>query len=393
MHATVRVDLADRSYDVLAGAGLFGRVPDMVQEALGEPPGAGWIVADSALEARARSLQCDLHARGWSVRCSLLDASEQVKSLDSASSLFSEMARARNPIFGRDAVVFALGGGVTGDLAGFVASTFKRGVRWVNIPTTLLAMVDASVGGKTGVNLDTGTTLHKNVVGTFHQPSLVVIDADLLATLPVRHYRCGLAECVKHAMLCRCGPGNDDAELFVDTRRFIEGGIVPGRDVPSLRDLIVRNVALKAHVVGSDERETASDVLGGRALLNLGHTYAHVIEGGVPQEAQVLLHGEAVALGLIAASRTACVMHRVSEEFVGAVTRLIGAAGLPTRVAGLPGNETMLRLMRSDKKARGDHFRMILPIERVRGEFGYAEVVSDPPDSAVAAGWDAIRGD
>ena len=208
-----------------------------------------------------------------------LPPGEESKSLDQASNLCRELVRAG---LDRSSAIFSLGGGVIGDLAGFVAATLFRGIAFVNLPTTLLAQVDSSVGGKTGVNLPEG----KNLVGTFHQPRLVVADVLTLRTLPVREFRSGLAEVVKHAMIA-------DQELFrileEDADRILE------RDPLTLQAIIARNCAIKARVVEADEREA-----GMRAVLNFGHTVGHAVEAAAGYGA--VTHGEAVAYGMLVAT-------------------------------------------------------------------------------------------
>jgi 3-dehydroquinate synthase len=245
-------------------------------------------------------------------------------------------------------------------------------------------MVDASVGGKTGVNLRAGDMLHKNFVGAFHQPRLVVASVDTLASLDDRQFRAGLAECIKHTMV----GGDIDPELGRWTADHLDR--VLARDEGALIELIARNVAVKAAIVAGDERETAET--GGRALLNLGHTFAHAIEtidtlspDGVASHAP-LLHGEAVALGLVAASATASAMGRVDPGFVVAAEALIGRAGLPTRVAGLPPTDTLLARMAHDKKAIGGVQRLVLPAAP-----GRAGTVRTPPRDAVSRGIERIR--
>lgn len=327
-----------------------------------------------------------LKSRGILCFRRLQEAHEEHKNTGSVTALLHCIAQGKHE---RAEPVISLGGGITGDVAGFVAAIYRRGIPWVNCPTTLLAMVDASVGGKTGVNLDLGDPEHpdlkKNMVGAFHQPILVVADVDTLSTLPDRELRCGLAECVKHGMIAAefGEPGLLDwTEASLE--RFL------GRDAEALTELIARNVAVKAAVVRGDEREEADE--GGRALLNLGHTFGHAIEplpklspDGDPANAP-LKHGEAVALGLVAACRTAAAMGLCPGSLGDRVCAIFKRAGLPVAVAGLPEEERLLALMAHDKKVRAGKLRLVLPVAS-----GLAKVVQDPPVPAVRAGLTAIR--
>ncbi|HEX2839377.1 MAG TPA: 3-dehydroquinate synthase family protein [Phycisphaerales bacterium] len=394
MSHTVRVNLGSRSYDVAVGVPADA-VGDLLRRVC---PSAArcFVVADPACSTSP--ITTSLIAAGLQVRVWNMDdpdgqsatgrrmtagtgVTESVKSLDTVEHLCGQFAAAG--LDRRDAVL-AVGGGIVGDLAGFAAAIYRRGIAWVNMPTTLLAMVDASVGGKTGANLFTATSTVKNMAGAFHQPSLVVIDPNWLATLPPRHLRAGLAECIKHALLYRSVPGFGDHDLWNNTSDIIRRADLV-RDPSAVADLIARNVTLKARVVEHDEFEIAPDATGGRALLNLGHTFAHVIEGLPGQD---VLHGEAVGLGLVAAAHTARSLGRVDQEFVQTVCASVSGAGLPTSLAGLPTCHDLTQRMRGDKKTLGGKLRLILPGP---GVWGYAGIVADPPDTAVHAGWDAIR--
>lgn len=384
---TVHVRTASRAYDVVIGSGTLARLGEGARRALPRPPARALIVADDGLpQALIDTVAASLASAGLTSSIARVAAHESAKSLAAAESVLATAARTRHE---RTEPLVALGGGITGDLAGFAAATYRRGVPWINAPTSLLAMVDASVGGKTGVNLDlggpSGPDLKKNMVGAFHQPHLVVADVDTLRSLPDRELRCGLAECVKHGLL---SPGFGDAALL----DWTEGNVARflARDADSLIELVARNVTVKAAVVGGDEREEADD--GGRALLNLGHTFGHAIEtlpaltpDGNPAHAP-LKHGEAVALGLIAACRTAAALNLCPPSIGDRVRSLLAGAGLPTTVAGLPDQRTLLALMAHDKKSRGGRMRLILPCGS-----GGARVVEDAPPSAVEVGLDAIR--
>jgi 3-dehydroquinate synthetase len=292
---------------------------------------------------------------------------------------------------------------VVGDLAGFAAASYRRGVPVIQCPTTLLAMVDASVGGKTGVNLDLGTAeapdLKKNAVGAFHQPSLVLVDTDSLGSLAPRHLRAGLAECIKHGLIAADA---GDPGLLEWTGANLERLL--GLDQGLVTELVTRNVAVKARIVVGDEREEASS--GGRALLNLGHTFGHAIETlarlsfegpgrvyregtgpGGDRRATLLLHGEAVGLGLVAAATCSAKLGLCPMGLVEQVRDLLTRAGLPTTVVGLPSDEAIITLMGHDKKAMGGVMRLVLPVGG-----GRAKVVANPALGAVVAGLAAIRG-
>lgn len=244
----------------------------------------------------------------------------------------------------RKATVVALGGGVVGDLAGLAAALYMRGIDVVQVPTTLLAQVDSSVGGKTAIDTPRG----KNLVGAFHQPRLVLADIDVLATLPERQLRSGWAEVIKHGLIC-------DAAFFDWLAG--EGAAGAGGDAAALEQAVVRSVEIKAEVVGQDEREG-----GRRALLNLGHTFGHAIETALGFDEAALTHGEAVALGCCLAFRFSAEQGLCSAAEADRVAEVFAAAGLPTRLgqAGAFDTEALVALMASDKKAEGGRLTLIL---------------------------------
>jgi 3-dehydroquinate synthase len=260
----------------------------------------------------------------------------------------------------RQDVVVALGGGVTGDLAGFVASICLRGLSLMQIPSSLLAMVDSSVGGKTGVNMPVG----KNLVGAFYQPGMVLIDPRLLETLPQPEYRSGMAEVIKHALIQPSTPlGGTD---LLETLSTLDVDPLP-RD--AVAALLERNVAIKHSVVQADERES-----GLRMILNFGHTAGHAIEA----DGYRYRHGEAVALGLIVASRVAAALDRVERDYVTRVETLIERAGLPTRLEGAA--DAVLGRLSRDKKNVDGALHWILP----RAD-GIVEPVTDVPIDVIRA--------
>ncbi|MBN8597669.1 MAG: 3-dehydroquinate synthase [Planctomycetes bacterium] len=384
----VPVDLGDRSYEVCIGRGVFAFAPGIARKKLGDKCRGAFVVVDSGLpETAAQRAVAALRAAGLNATSIALIPTEHDKSLQSLGHIVTEMTRRK---LERSDVVIALGGGIVGDLAGFAASVYRRGIAVIQCPTTLLSMVDASVGGKTGVNIDLagdGADLKKNMVGAFHQPIGVLADLDTLATLDDRQFAAGLAECIKHAMI---SADFGDANLLGWTEANISG--LSKSNAPLLAELIQRNVAVKARVVSGDEREEKE---GGRALLNLGHTFAHAIEA-LPGARAVLNngtelpgdvhHGEAVALGLRAAARTAVSLGLVDTAYADRVGALVDAAQLPNKVRGLPTAEKLIERMSHDKKHIGGNIRLVLPCGH-----GTARIVENPDVNAVRGTIEAIR--
>lgn len=402
---SVPVQLADRSYDVLVGEGVLAEIGTRVAalRTFGgrEPIGKHvFLVVDQGLPLdTVVGVERSLASAGFTVTAAHVTPTEGNKTIDTVERLLYEIAQTNHER--RDPVI-ALGGGIVGDIAGFVAATYRRGVPVIQCPTTLLAMVDASVGGKTGVNLHVhrpglAPALAKNLVGAFWQPSLVIADTSTLNSLPERHLRAGLAECVKHGLISAQLPstsGNphpaNDPELFAWT----SGVAIKVRmhDASARQELVARNVRIKAAVVAGDEREEAPAEQGGRALLNLGHTFAHAIEtleslspDGDADHAP-LLHGEAVALGLVAAAETARFMRVLSDHDAQLVRVAVERLGMESRIVGLPSDDELIARMMLDKKVAGGALRLVLPCS-----LGVCSVVQGPPIEAVKAGWNAIR--
>jgi 3-dehydroquinate synthetase len=378
------IELGDRSYEVVIGAGALALLHGRAQ--LVVPGRRALVVADAGLPDRVVTLAEDaLRSAGFGLATRRLAPSEEDKSLETVRSLLEDAARAR---LDRHDVVLGLGGGIVGDVAGFVAASYRRGVHVIQAPTTLLAMVDASVGGKTGVNLRVGERLLKNMVGAFWQPRMVLADVATLESLPPRHLRCGLAECLKHGLIARTALGDAGADLFGWTAE-VGPGIASG-DLTHATELVARHVEVKAAVVRADEREEDAGRVS-RAILNLGHTFAHVLEGlgDVSPDGDAasapLAHGEAVALGLVAATAMSGAMGEMAGAEIAEVRGAVGSVGLPVSVEGLPRAEDLAERMRDDKKVVGGTLRVIAP----RG-IGRAAVVVDPPESAVLEGWRAI---
>lgn len=390
---TVTVGLGPRSYDVLIGAGTLPTLGQRVAVVFGHDapvrrvlPRRAFVVRDAGLpEMHAAAAITSLREAGYQVSTFDLNPSEATKTLVTAQAILAAMARSRHE---RTDPVIALGGGVVGDVAGFAAAIYRRGVPIVQCPTTLLAMVDSSVGGKTGVNLEVAGEdsdkageggLLKNLVGAFHQPALVLCDVTLLASLPLEELRCGLAECIKHGLIA--GDWRDP-DLLTWTRASLPPLL--DRDPAHLIELVARNVAVKARVVESDERETGDGPGGGRLALNAGHTVGHAIET-LDLPGGPLRHGQAVAIGLVAESLTG---ERLGITLRGATDRLrdtLAAAGLPTSATGLPPAPVILDRMRDDKKTAGGRMRLPLPT----GD-GRCRVVIDPPETAVLAGLEGV---
>jgi 3-dehydroquinate synthase len=359
--AVVRVELPLRAYDVVIEPGALDRLGELVRPVAGSSRCA--LFADAAVAETwgARALAA-LAAAGFEVVRAVLPSGETHKTLAQVERLYGALLDAQ---LERRSPVIALGGGVTGDTVGFAAATYLRGVPLVQCPTTLLAMVDSSVGGKVGVNVPQG----KNLIGAFHQPVLVAIDPLVLRTLPARELRCGLAECIKHGVI-------RDAELFERIGR--DAAALRALEPGALVELVRRNVAIKASVVMEDETET-----GVRAHLNFGHTFGHAIEACVGYGE--ILHGEAVGLGMIAACELAARIGMCPSDLPAGVRALLEAVGLPVR-ARLPSDEELEAAMAHDKKVAAGRVRFVLP-ERL----GHVVLRDDVPASAVRAAWSAIR--
>ncbi len=392
----IAVSTPSRRYSVFVEPNQLDRLAPRLREA-GLSPRAAHLIADSGLPPAAadRVIQ-SLQTSGIAVTRSDMAPTESGKSLQTVQHLLAEVTAAK---LERRDIIVALGGGIVGDMAGFVAATYRRGIPWVNLPTTLLSMVDASVGGKAGVNIRAGGELFKNMVGAFWQPSLVLADVSLLASLPERDFRSGLAECVKHALL---SGDADDPALMHDTRASLAR--ILARDPEALSELVARNIAVKAQFVGNDEREEAPSAAGGRALLNLGHTFGHAIEtipataadksltpptGPTPPAAPTpLTHGEAVALGLVCAARYAELDQLMPRGFADELRTTLKHTGLPVVAHHLPTPAEIYTRMLHDKKSSGGRLRLVVPCG-----VGRCRVVDDPPRERVLDAIGAILPD
>ncbi len=334
MNERIDIDLGTRSYPIWIGPGLLSERPIWQSLLSGREV---LLISDDQVAALYADAVAAVLPEPALCRRHVIPAGETSKTLDQFAAVLDTLASMQAR---RDAAVIALGGGVVGDLAGFAAASWMRGIRCIQVPTSLLAMVDSSVGGKTGVNLPEG----KNLVGAFHQPAAVIADTDTLNTLPERELSAGLAEVVKYAAI-------GDA-VFMD---WLEGNAdaLRRREPAALAHAIATSVRHKAAIVARDERES-----GERALLNLGHTFGHAIEAAGDYRRH--LHGEAVAIGMVQAARLSARLGLASAADGERLARLLDRLGLPTRVEpAIPAPE-LLRLMRLDKKATGSGLRFVL---------------------------------
>lgn len=357
-----RVESPYHAHDVVVGAGVLQELGERLSQ-LSRSRRAALISDAGVASTLLPRLEASLAQAGIEACSRTVPSGETHKTLAMAGELLDWLALHR---FERQHPIVALGGGVTGDCVGFVAATYLRGVPLVHCPTTLLAMADSSIGGKVAVNLARG----KNLVGAIHQPLLVVSDLDALATLPDRDLRCGFAECVIHCVL-------GDASGF-DWMEQAAPRLL-AREQGALQQLVMSNVRIKAGIVAVDEREA-----GRRMILNLGHTFGHAIEAALGY--QHYRHGEAVALGLLAAGSLANARGMLASSQLDRIRSLLTRLGLPTVSEVLPSNAVLLELMRSDKKVAGGVIRLVLP-----EGIGAAVVASDVSEGDTARAWDTLR--
>ncbi|HEX7080903.1 MAG TPA: 3-dehydroquinate synthase [Gammaproteobacteria bacterium] len=342
----LRVELGERSYPIYIGSGVM-RDADVLRDAV-RARQVLIVTNDVVGPLYLEPLRAALGER--SIETLILPDGERHKTVATFAAIVDRLVGAA---FHRDCCVVALGGGVVGDVAGFAAACYQRGVDFVQVPTTLLAQVDSSVGGKTAVNHPQA----KNMIGAFHQPSAVLADTAALATLPPRELSAGLAEVVKYGLILD-RPLFDWLEEHIESlRRLDEAGLIHA---------IGRSCEIKASVVAEDERER-----GRRALLNLGHTFGHALEAIGDYERW--LHGEAVAIGIVLAARASAALGRIGAEDCARIESLLARAGLPTRAHGVD-PDALLDRMRLDKKAGREGLKVVL----LRG-IGEADVVPAPP--------------
>ena len=357
---TVRVEV-DKPYDVIVEPGLLARVGPELRRVSRSSKVA--IVTESTVAPlHLPALHLSLRDAGFEVITATFPAGENNKTVETTSMVYDALLPAK---LDRSTPVIALGGGVVGDLAGFAAATILRGLPFVQVPTTLLAMVDASVGGKTGVNHDFG----KNLIGAFHQPIAVFIDPSVLKTLPTRELRGGLAECIKHDII-RDAAGFDRLEHSIDRALAL--------DAAYLSELVAHNVAIKAKVVAADPLER-----GERAHLNFGHTFGHAIEG---VSKFGYSHGESVALGMVAASNAAVALGMIGDANRARIVQVIARAGLPTAGLELDPAE-VVDAMWFDKKVASGKLRFVLP-DRI----GNVVIRDDVPVDVVRESVERLRG-
>jgi 3-dehydroquinate synthase len=355
---TVRVDLGERSYDIAIGPGLRRGLGEVCRGVL-----SGrriFLVADATVHGLyGREVQAGLVAAGFEVVAAVVPAGEESKSSSQWAALHEQAASAA---LDRRCGVVALGGGVVGDLAGFMAATYLRGVEFIQVPTTLLAMVDSAVGGKTGINLPQG----KNLVGSFYQPRHVICDTELLNSLSPREFAAGLAEVIKYGVIY-------DAPLFA---RLEQQVTTLARDEAALAAIVARSCAIKAEVVGQDERES-----GLRAILNFGHTLGHALEKVAGYG--TFLHGEAVGVGMAFAARVSARVQGLPGDQVERVVALIRQAGLPVQAPGYAWS-ALRQAMEVDKKSSGGQPRFVLA-DRI-GHVAWGCVV---PEAVLEEAWHA----
>jgi 3-dehydroquinate synthase len=350
---TLTVDLGDRSYPIRIGAGLLGRaeliLPHLAQKRV-------MIVTNTTVAPLyLAQLTATLEAAGVTVAQVVLPDGEAYKNWETLNLIFDALLTDRAE---RKTTLIALGGGVIGDMTGFAAASYQRGVPFIQIPTTLLSQVDSSVGGKTGINHPLG----KNMIGAFYQPKLVLADTDTLKTLPARELSAGLAEVIKYGLI-----------WYVEFLAWLEANMdrLRALDPAAITHAIYRSCEIKAQVVGEDEREG-----GIRAILNLGHTFGHAIETGMGYG--TWLHGEAVAAGMVMAAQTSQRLGWLSEADVERTRALVRAAGLPDVAPDL-GAATYLEYMGHDKKVEGGKMRFVL-----LKKLGEAVITGDVPADVLA---------
>ncbi|APG92311.1 3-dehydroquinate synthase [Sinorhizobium americanum] len=355
----VRVDLGDRSYDILIGPGLIAAAGREIASRLKGRRMA--VITDENVAPRyLEPLMASLKESSIDAVSLVLPAGEKTKSFEHLIPVCDAILAAK---IERNDAVIALGGGVIGDLTGFAAGIVRRGSRFIQIPTSLLAQVDSSVGGKTGINSPHG----KNLIGVFHQPDLVLADTDVLDTLSPREFRAGYAEVAKYGLI-------DKPDFFDWLERNWQAVFAGG----SARiEAIAVSCQAKADVVAADEREN-----GLRALLNLGHTFGHALEAATEYDSRRLVHGEGVAIGMVLAHEFSTRMNLASPDDARRVEAHLQAVGLPTRMADIPGDlppaERLMEAIAQDKKVKGGKLTFIL----TRG-IGQSFVADDVPASEV----------
>jgi len=349
----LNIDLADRSYEILIGRGLLQRTGEWVM-AIAKPSCVVIITHPSINRLYGEKLSSGFSRANIPTHFIEVPEGEKSKSLEQAGKIYDHLLEWKCD---RQTVLVALGGGVIGDLTGFIAATYVRGVPFIQVPTTLLAQVDSSVGGKTAVNHPHG----KNMIGVFYQPKLVVVDLETLKSLPEKEYRAGIAEIIKHGVI-------EDSRLFNFLERQFQN--ILSHDSKALEHIIATSCAIKARVVEKDERESHY-----RMVLNFGHTIGHAIESLTGYS--TFIHGEAVAVGMVYAAKLSQLMGYCSGEVVHRILGLIENFGLPTQLPNLKAGD-MIQSMYLDKKTAYRKIRFILV-----KEIGSIEIVDNVAESFI----------
>ena len=355
----MKVELGTRSYDICIGENwlpqlgeMLGFIPKTSRLILITDENVNRLYGNRALDV--------LRESGFQVDAAVIPGGEGCKNLTTAASLYEQMVALG---LDRKSTVMALGGGIVGDVAGFVAATYMRGIACIQIPTTLLAQVDSSVGGKTGVNLPQG----KNLVGAFHQPGLVFVDVAFIETLPEREYLTGLAETIKYGIIW-------DRDFFAYLENHL--ALIKARDRECLKHIILRCCAIKADIVAQDETEG-----GLRALLNLGHTFGHAFESLTNYH---FTHGEAVAIGTICAARLAHRLNLLGRQDLDRIENILNEYGLPVDFGNL-NNLEIIAQMHKDKKNVGGKMPIVLPTA-----IGNSQIFNDVDEMDIAAVLDSF---
>lgn len=358
------MELGEQRYPILIGSGGIQNLGRLVQKWLPQVRRALIITDTNVFPHYGEKARESLESAGIPTSRALIGAGESSKSLAQVSSLYNACVKAE---LERTSAIIALGGGVIGDLAGFVAATYMRGIPFVQVPTTLLAQVDSSIGGKTGVNLPQG----KNLVGAFHQPSLVVADVEALKTLPKRELTAGMAEVVKHALI-------RDEEFL--SYLEVQLGNVLAHDPVVIAKVVETNCRIKAGVVAEDPKEK-----GLRAILNFGHTVGHAVE--VSQGYGTWLHGECVAVGMVAATHIAQRAGILQDpDLQLRLERILQRLSLPTRLPQGLDPQTLEPLLRRDKKVQDGMIKWVMPLRA-----GEVTITQEIPPAAVRWGLEALR--
>lgn len=347
----IQVNLKEKSYEILIGKGILEDLGDHLLKKM--KPGRCAIISNPTVSKLYRSkVEQSLRSSGFNVVILEVPDHETSKSLTFAEQLYSELIKHK---MDRDSCIVALGGGVIGDLAGFVAATYMRGIVLVQVPTTLLAQVDSAIGGKVAVDLETG----KNLIGSFHQPILVLSDVETLKTLSKKEIQSGLAEVIKYGIIA-------NKDLF----ELVENNMdkIFTKDIDILNEIVKRCSRIKTRIVENDEKEH-----GIRAILNFGHTLGHTLEAATNYHGYS--HGEAISIGMIFASLLSIHFKELNNEEYQRIEKVIHKAGLPIRLTSSYDPKHIISLMRHDKKVKMEKIRFILP--RTIGEVFITETISE----------------